>query len=50
MNPELDLLQAQTRRHFLRQAGQFSLGAVILPLHDPVMVAEQIAMIGEKTD
>jgi len=30
MNPELDLLQAQTRRHFLRQAGQFSLGAVAM--------------------
>ena len=30
MNPELDLLQAQTRRHFLRHAGQFSLGAVAM--------------------
>ncbi len=30
MNPHLDLLQAQTRRHFLRQAGQFSLGAVAM--------------------
>ena len=30
MNPELDPLQAQTRRHFLRQAGQFSLGAVAM--------------------
>ena len=30
MNPELDLLQAQTRRHFLRKAGQFSLGAIAM--------------------
>jgi hypothetical protein len=30
MNPHLDLLQAQTRRHFLRHAGQFSLGAVAM--------------------
>ena len=30
MNPTIDLLQAQTRRHFLRQAGQFSLGAVAM--------------------
>ncbi len=30
MNPELDLLQAQTRRHFLRSAGQFSLGAIAM--------------------
>jgi hypothetical protein len=30
MNPELDLLQAQTRRHFLHKAGQFSLGAIAM--------------------
>ena len=30
MNPTLDLLQAQTRRHFLRSAGQFSLGAIAM--------------------
>ncbi len=30
MNPTIELLQAQTRRHFLRQAGQFSLGAVAM--------------------
>jgi len=30
MNPNLDLLAQQTRRHFLRRAGQFSLGAVAL--------------------
>jgi len=30
MNPTTDLLQAQTRRHFLRNAGQFSLGAIAL--------------------
>ena len=30
MNPELDLLQAQTRRHFLRRAGQFSLGSIAM--------------------
>ncbi len=30
MNPELDLLQAQTRRHFLQRAGQFSLGSIAL--------------------
>ena len=30
MNPHLDLLQAQTRRHFLRRSGQFGLGAIAL--------------------
>ena len=30
MNPTIELLQAQTRRHFLRHAGQFSLGAVAM--------------------
>src|SRR5215468_5693157 len=30
MNPHLDLLHRQTRRHFLRSAGQFSLGAIAL--------------------
>ncbi len=30
MNHTLDLLQAQTRRHFLRKAGQFSLGAIAM--------------------
>ena len=30
MNPHLDLLQAQTRRHFLHKAGQFSLGAIAM--------------------
>ena len=30
MNPKLDLLQAQTRRHFLQRAGQFSLGSIAL--------------------
>ena len=30
MTPHLDLLQAQTRRHFLRRTGQFSLGAIAL--------------------
>ena len=30
MNPTLDLLQAQTRRHFLQRAGQFSLGSIAL--------------------
>ena len=30
MNPHLDLLQAQTRRNFLRSAGQFSLGAIAM--------------------
>jgi hypothetical protein len=30
MNPHLDLLQAQTRRHFLQRAGQFSLGSIAL--------------------
>ena len=30
MNPQLDLLQAQTRRHFLRRAGQFSLGSIAM--------------------
>ena len=30
MNPQLDLLQAQTRRQFFRRAGQFSLGAIAL--------------------
>ncbi|MEO6787073.1 MAG: DUF1501 domain-containing protein, partial [Chthoniobacteraceae bacterium] len=30
MNPHLDLLQAQTRRHFLRRTGQFSLGAIAM--------------------
>jgi hypothetical protein len=30
MNPDLDLLQAQTRRHFLRRTGQFGLGAIAL--------------------
>ncbi len=30
MNPHLDLLQAQTRRHFLRRAGQFSLGSIAM--------------------
>ena len=28
MKPEIDLLQAQTRRAFLRNSGQFSLGAI----------------------
>ena len=28
MKPEIDLLQAQTRRAFLRKSGQFSLGAI----------------------
>jgi hypothetical protein len=30
MNPQLDLLHAQTRRHFLQRAGQFSLGSIAL--------------------
>ena len=30
MNPHHDLLQAQTRRHFLQRAGQFSLGSIAL--------------------
>jgi hypothetical protein len=30
MTPHFDFLQAQTRRHFLRRAGQFSLGAIAL--------------------
>lgn len=30
MNPRFDFLQRQTRRHFLRGAGQFSLGAIAL--------------------
>jgi len=30
MNPQLELLQQQTRRQFLRGAGQFSLGAIAL--------------------
>ena len=30
MNPNLSLLQAQTRRHFLRRAGQFSLGSIAM--------------------
>src|ERR1700760_2270639 len=30
MNPHFDFLQHQTRRHFLRRAGQFSLGAIAL--------------------
>ena len=30
MNPGLSLLQAQTRRHFLRRAGQFSLGSIAM--------------------
>src|SRR5262245_13559355 len=30
MTPHLNLLQAQTRRHFLRRAGQFSLGAIAM--------------------
>ena len=30
MNPHLDLLLAQTRRHFLQRAGQFSLGAIAM--------------------
>ena len=30
MNPDLELLQDRTRRHFLRSAGQFSLGAIAL--------------------
>jgi hypothetical protein len=30
MTPHLSLLQAQTRRHFLRNAGQFSLGAIAM--------------------
>ncbi|MDQ3622081.1 MAG: DUF1501 domain-containing protein [Verrucomicrobiota bacterium] len=30
MNPDLPLLQHQTRRHFLRNAGQFSLGAIAM--------------------
>ena len=30
MNPQLDFLQAQTRRHFLQRAGQLSLGSIAL--------------------
>jgi hypothetical protein len=30
MNPQLDFLHAQTRRHFLQRAGQFSLGSIAL--------------------
>ena len=30
MNPQFNLLQQQTRRHFLRGAGQLSLGAIAL--------------------
>ena len=30
MDPHLETLQQQTRRHFLRSAGQFSVGAIAL--------------------